>query len=225
VTRVRGIVRIVVVVLAVGAAASLLFGSGLRGRSARSAGPPILAGLGQRPPARAAAQATVAQAPAAKATVAQAPAAQAPAAQAPAVPPASIHGAKQQVAGGRAERASAPAEDPTDRVAGWTRAPYFYASLGRRDPFASLLEGEYTAEGEVGLPDVADLKLVGIAWDVKDHYAMVEDGRGFGYVLREGDPVRSGRVLRIGRESVTFAQNMAGESTTVTIELPIREGD
>jgi hypothetical protein len=54
---------------------------------------------------------------------------------------------------------------------------------------------------------------------------MIEDSRGFGHALREGDPVRSGRVLRIERDSVTFLQTSAGESTTITIKLPIREGD
>ncbi len=118
-----------------------------------------------------------------------------------------------------------PEGDPTDRLAHWVRKPYYYASLGRRDPFASLVSGDFESAGEVGLVDVGDMKLVGIAWDEIDRFAMVEDSRGFGRALREGDPVRSGRVLRIERDSVTFLQTSAGESTTITIELPIREGD
>ncbi len=104
------------------------------------------------------------------------------------------------------------------------REPYHYTRLGRRDPFGSLLSGDFVADGEPGLVDVGDMKLVGIAWDQADRFAMVEDSRGFGYALRQGDPVRSGRVLRIDRKSVTFVQSMAGESNTVTIELPIQEG-
>jgi hypothetical protein len=121
--------------------------------------------------------------------------------------------------------AADPGADPTDRLSGWVREPYHYASLGRRDPFGSLLQGDFVGDGEVGLPDIGGLRLVGIAWDENDHFAMVEDGRGFGHVLREGDPVRGGRVLRIDRGSVTFVQSMAGDSNTITLELPIREGD
>jgi hypothetical protein len=118
-----------------------------------------------------------------------------------------------------------PESDPTDRLVNWVREPYYYASLGRRDPFASLVSGDFESNGEVGLVDVGDMKLVGIAWDEIDRFAMVEDSRGFGHALREGDQVRSGKVLRIERDSVTFLQTSAGESTTITIELPIREGE
>lgn len=155
--------------------------------------------------------------------------------QAPASTPMNIQ-APTSVLGGAEAPASASSSnmgagrspgstDPTDRIARYAREPYYYASLGRRDPFSSLLEGEFLGEGEVGLVDIGNIKLVGIAWDQMDRFAMVEDGRGFGYVLREGDAIRGGRVLKIDRESVTFAQTTAGESSTMTIELPIREGD
>jgi len=144
--------------------------------------------------------------------------------------PTSVLGDAQAPASGSssdigAARAPSSRSDPTDRIARYAREPYYYASLGRRDPFASLLEGQFLGEGEVGLVDIGNIKLVGIAWDQIDRFAMVEDGRGFGYVLREGDAIRGGRVLKIERESVTFAQTTAGESSTMTIELPIREGD
>ena len=123
-----------------------------------------------------------------------------------------------------AQRAGGPAAepfiDPTERLSSWVREPYLYTSLGRRDPFGSLLNGEFVGDGEPGLVDVGNLKLVGIAWDQADRFAMVEDPRGFGYALREGDPVRGGRVLRINRTGVTFLQTMGGESNTITIELP-----
>jgi len=123
-----------------------------------------------------------------------------------------------------AQRAGGPAAepfiDPTERLSSWVREPYIYTSLGRRDPFGSLLSGEFVGDGEPGLVDVGNLKLVGIAWDQADRFAMVEDPRGFGYALREGDPVRGGKVLRISRTGVTFLQTMGGESNTITIELP-----
>jgi hypothetical protein len=117
------------------------------------------------------------------------------------------------------------ANDPTDRLASFQRKPYHYASLGRRDPFASLVSGDFISDGEVGLVDIGSIRLVGIAWDEIDRFAMVEDARGFGHALREGDPIRGGKVLRIDRQSVTFVQTLGGDSNTVTIELPIQEGD
>ncbi len=113
--------------------------------------------------------------------------------------------------------------DTVDRLSRYVREPYYYASLGRRDPFASLVDGQFLAEGNAGLVDVGNIKLVGIAWDDINRFAMVEDGRGFGYVLREGDAIRNGKVLKIDRESVTFVQTTAGVSSTITIDLPIRE--
>jgi hypothetical protein len=140
-------------------------------------------------------------------------------------PPAS---GSAQVAATGAPRPGGPVAepfiDPTERLSSWVREPYIYTSLGRRDPFGSLLSGEFVGDGEPGLVDVGNLKLVGIAWDQADRFAMVEDPRGFGYALREGDPVRSGKVLRINRTSVTFLQTMGGESNTITIELPMQEG-
>jgi hypothetical protein len=125
-----------------------------------------------------------------------------------------------------ATAASAPKmQAERDQIRRYEREPYYYAALGRRDPFTSLLEGEFMAEGQAGLVDVGNIKLVGIAWDEIDRFAMVEDGRGFGFVLREGDAIRGGKVLRIDRESVTFAQFTAGVSNTITIDLPTRESE
>jgi hypothetical protein len=163
---------------------------------------------------------------AAAVTKAEAPAAAIAMAGAPAAAPATAAAPAPTMGGGaRQTFTQEPESDPTDRLAHWVREPYYYASLGRRDPFASLVDGNFESDGEVGLVDVGDMKLVGIAWDEIDRFAMVEDSRGFGHALREGDQVRSGKVLRIERDSVTFLQTSAGESTTITIELPIREGE
>jgi hypothetical protein len=129
-------------------------------------------------------------------------------------------------ASAQAEAAGTPvAQDPTRRLPTYARERYHYASLGRRDPFQQLVGGTFEASGDVGLPDVADLRLVGIAWDEADRFAMAEDSRGYGYVLRLGDKVRGGRVAGIHRDSVTFAQYTAGALSTITLELPIREDE
>jgi len=115
------------------------------------------------------------------------------------------------------------AEDPARRLPAYARERYHYATLGRRDPFQGLVGGDVEADGDVGLPDVADLRLVGIAWDAADRFAMAEDSRGYGYVLRVGDKIRGGKVARIARDKVTFAQYTAGELSSITLELTIRE--
>ncbi len=124
---------------------------------------------------------------------------------------------------GEGTPATSVAEDPTRRLPTYARERFSYASLGRRDPFQALVGGEFETDGDVGLPDVADLRLVGIAWDAADRFAMAEDSRGFGYVLRLGDKIRGGKVARIARDSVTFAQYTAGELSTITLELPLQE--
>jgi hypothetical protein len=104
------------------------------------------------------------------------------------------------------------------------REVYVYQTVGRRDPFASLLEGEF--ETTVGNPllDVSSMKLVGIVWGASDKFALVEDGRGHGHVLRVGDPVINGYVVGLTRQELLVRQSSYGDSQTVTIQLQRKEG-
>lgn len=78
--------------------------------------------------------------------------------------------------------------------------PIAYEPKGRRDPFASLA----TAEGAKGLT-VAAMKLVGIVHGRQGRLALVEAPDGLGYILRSGDQIGDGRVVEIGRDSLTFS--------------------
>jgi hypothetical protein len=104
------------------------------------------------------------------------------------------------------------------------REVYVYKTVGRRDPFASLLEGEF--ETTVGNPllDVSSMKLVGIVWGASDTFALVEDGRGHGHVLRVGDPVINGYVVGLTKQELLIRQTSYGDSQTVTIQLQRKEG-
>ena len=104
------------------------------------------------------------------------------------------------------------------------REVYVYKTVGRRDPFASLLEGEF--ETTVGNPllDVSSMRLVGIVWSASDKFALVEDGRGHGHVLRVGDPVINGYVVGLTRQELLVRQTSYGDSQTVTIQLQRKEG-
>ena len=104
------------------------------------------------------------------------------------------------------------------------REVYVYKTVGRRDPFASLLEGEF--ETTVGHPllDVSSMRLVGVVWGKTDKFALIEDGRGHGHILRVGDPVINGYVVGLTENELLIRQSSYGESQTVTIQLQRKEG-
>jgi hypothetical protein len=103
------------------------------------------------------------------------------------------------------------------------REVYVYKTIGRRDPFASLLEGEF--ETTVGHPllDVSSMRLVGIVWGKSDKFALIEDGRGHGHILRVGDPVINGYVVGLTEDELLVRQQSHGESQTVTVQLQRKE--
>jgi hypothetical protein len=108
----------------------------------------------------------------------------------------------------------------------FAREHYEYVGGGRRDPFQSLLDGRFqshTADGS--LVDVGDIHLVGIMWGSSDKFALVEDSRGHGYVLRVGDPVLNGYISGISKSELQVVQNAFGESQTLSIQLQTKEGD
>jgi Tfp pilus assembly protein PilP len=106
-----------------------------------------------------------------------------------------------------------------------SRPKFLYSSLGNRDPFMSLVSGEFHGEGIIGLISVGDMELVGILWGSKERLAMVEDSRGRGYVLRVGDAVLDGVVKDITTDSIVIAQTFYGETQTVIIKMTRKEGE
>ena len=103
---------------------------------------------------------------------------------------------------------------------------YQYNALGRRDPFQSLMEGEYVGAdvGGQAPPDLGGLKLVGVVWGRSDQFAMVEDPNGGGYVLRRGDRVMNGYVEALKRDAMIVSITVDGQSQSVTIPIS-RKGD
>lgn len=57
--------------------------------------------------------------------------------------------------------------------------------------------------------DLAQLKVVGIVWDIKDPRAMVEDSAGLGYVVKVGTPIGSndGTVKAIHRNQIVVEES------------------
>jgi hypothetical protein len=108
----------------------------------------------------------------------------------------------------------------------FARERYEYIGGGRRDPFQSLLEGRFLTQSADGsLVDVGDIHLVGIMWGSSDKFALVEDSRGRGYVLRVGDPVVNGYISGISKSELQVVQNAFGESQSLSIRLQTKEGD
>ncbi len=107
----------------------------------------------------------------------------------------------------------------------FAREQYVYTSGNRRDPFLSLLDGKFASQGDGSLVDVGDIHLVGIMWGASDKFALVEDSRGRGFVLRVGDPVVNGYISGISKSEIQVVQNAFGETQTLAIQLKPKEGD
>jgi len=108
----------------------------------------------------------------------------------------------------------------------FAREQYVYTSGNRRDPFLSLLDGRFQSQsGDGSLVDVGDIHLVGIMWGASDKFALVEDSRGRGFVLRVGDPVVNGYISGISKSEIQVVQNAFGETQTLAIQLKPKEGD
>ncbi len=103
---------------------------------------------------------------------------------------------------------------------------YQYNALGRRDPFQSLVEGQFVGDdvGGNAPPDPGGIKVVGIVWGATDQFALVEDVRGNSFVLRKGDKVQNGYVEGLKRDGMIVNITAEGQSQSVGIPL-VRKGD
>ncbi|KPJ60778.1 MAG: hypothetical protein AMJ46_04725 [Latescibacteria bacterium DG_63] len=120
---------------------------------------------------------------------------------------------------------AANVEKPTQAELLINRPKFIYSSLGKRDPFMSLVSGEFHGEGIPGLVSVGDMELVGVLHGGNVVLAMVEDSRGRGYVLRVGDPVMNGMVKAIRKDSIEVEQTFYGDTQTVVISMRSKEGE
>lgn len=93
-----------------------------------------------------------------------------------------------------------------------------YSSWGTRDPFAQLVDRGHGHEpGEI--PDVETLRLVGVLRGDEGSSALLEDAEGYGYILKDGDPVRNGYVVQIGEKKIIFQIKEYGWSRTVALKI------
>ena len=98
-----------------------------------------------------------------------------------------------------------------------------YDANAHRDPFATLIDEskKYNNPVEARIPNVEGLKLVGIIQSENkgNNRALFEDNDGYGYILKSGDKVRKGYVLRVDADRVYFQIFEYGWSRTVALNL------
>ena len=95
---------------------------------------------------------------------------------------------------------------------------YYYQAFNRRDPFQSLIAGEFE-ESEFELVDIYSVRLVGVLSGGLERFAMLEDNNGFGYILKTGDPVRNGSVVTVGDNTLVARVTMFGQTSSVTLRM------
>lgn len=97
-----------------------------------------------------------------------------------------------------------------------------YKSRKYRDPFETLINENKSYDNpiEKRIPNVEGLKIVGIIEsDGEGNRALFEDNSGYGYILKSGDKVRKGYVLRVDKNKVYFQIFEYGWSRTVSLTL------
>jgi len=114
-------------------------------------------------------------------------------------------------------------ETPSDDLL-MRRERYFYSSFARRDPFGSLVSGSFASTNAGDLLDIGELSLVGVVWGDDDRFAVVQDRRSHVHVLRVGDRVVNGKIIKVTRNSLTAQHYFFGETANVTIKINQGEG-
>ena len=122
--------------------------------------------------------------------------------------------------GDQAEGGSvSPSQITRDRINAIRANEFFYQSYGKEDPFRVLVAGEFEQKTAAELVDINSASLVGVMWGQDDRFALVEDGEGFGYILRVGDRVQHGRVVSIRKNSLTARVTLYGITNQVVLKL------
>ena len=96
---------------------------------------------------------------------------------------------------------------------------YYYSAFNRKDPFQSLIIGEFVSEKKMEVVDIGRVVLVGIVKGELDRFALLEDDKGFSYILRVGDQVKNGAVVAIGDESMVARVTNFGQTKKFTLHL------
>lgn len=103
---------------------------------------------------------------------------------------------------------------------------YYYSAFNKRDPFASLIIGDFVKNKKMDPVDLNSVELVGVVRGDLDRFSLLEDENGFSYILRVGDQVKNGRVVAISDKSLVARVTNFGQTTKFTLHMSQRaEGD
>lgn len=100
---------------------------------------------------------------------------------------------------------------------------YYYSAFNRRDPFMSLIDGAFIRDEKMALVNLNAVTLVGIVKGELDRFALLEDEKGFSYILRVGDSVRNGSVVSIGDQELVARVTNFGQTSTIRLHLTQRD--
>ena len=105
--------------------------------------------------------------------------------------------------------------------AAYVRPVVDYDDKDNRDPFIVAKAAFELTLGSEAVPVVDDLRLVGIVQGEDDNpLAVLQDDRGWGFILGVGDTVESGEVAAISDSTVQIDITEFGMTRTVNIDLP-----
>jgi hypothetical protein len=97
-----------------------------------------------------------------------------------------------------------------------------YKAAGRRDPFETLINDTKTVNNPIErrVANVDGLRMVGVIQGSDGaNSALCEDKDNYGYILKAGDKVQKGYVLRVSGDRVYFQIFEYGWSRTVALNL------
>ncbi len=100
---------------------------------------------------------------------------------------------------------------------------YYYSAFNRRDPFRSLVAGTFVRSDRMEVVNLNAVELVGVVKGELDRFALLEDDKGFSYILRVGDQVHNGTVVSIGDDSMVARVTNFGQTSKFTLHLVQRQ--
>ena len=100
---------------------------------------------------------------------------------------------------------------------------YYYGAFNRRDPFRPLVSGAFVRNDMMERVELTAVELVGVVRGDLDRFALLEDEKGFTYILRVGDRVRNGTIVAIGEQTMTARISNFGQTSKYTLHLVERQ--
>jgi len=97
---------------------------------------------------------------------------------------------------------------------------FFYERRGKRDPFEAIT----VVDENDSLLSVGGASLIGIIQKGGNFVALLKDREGKGFILKEGDRVRGGKVVKITEDRVIFFVRELGTSRKVVLQLKNKRG-